>query len=112
MNKDEILNMPAGREMDALIREKIFRRMPPRKDGELTRSWLDGYLCQDTYYSTDISAAWEVVEKQNVFQVIKSGDAWMVRYHDGTYMDSVMAPTAPLAICRAALLAVMEEPNE
>lgn len=70
MTRDEILAMPAGREMDALV-EKLA--------GVVERC---GYFCEVSY-----DGVW-------VCKVGKFGAA---------------APTAPLAICRAALLATLEE---
>jgi hypothetical protein len=99
-----------GRELDAIIGEKVMNRKPipcvctmqtscPACDGN------GGYL----HYSTDIAAAWEVVEHA-VF------DAWAIgRTSGGKYevfnpwTDNAtvsIADTAPHAICLAALEAV------
>lgn len=112
MTRDEILNLPAGRELDALISVQLFG----------VREFLDEddayYLGENQMpvrlpdYSTDIAAAWEVVEKlKNV-----SGATIGVRVHPTAgYSINVYqlgmnywptADTAPLAICRAALLVV------
>lgn len=63
-------------------------------------------------YSTDIAAAWEVVEKLrnrvNTFTIGASiilDNGWAVEWRNG---DFVHDKSAPLAICRAALLAVTE----
>jgi hypothetical protein len=73
-------------------------------------------------YSTSIVAAWEVLEKMHDD---KGAIAEVIMEYDGTYwcwigkdvpdgagtkefVGSANADTAPLAICRAALLAVME----
>ena len=70
-------------------------------------------------YSTDIKAAWEVVEKLGE-------DGWIVTLHrdfkwycdltwfteDDTASTSVEANTLPEAICKAALAAVGEEATE
>ena len=112
MTREEILNMPAGREMDALIAENVFNVFVHRLNGS---AFSVSMLNEIPHYSTDISAAWEVVEKlhkeNDIFdvwhekdtgfdwwcEVVNNGDGW-----------NVNAKTAPLAICRAALLAVME----
>ena len=67
------------------------------------------------HYSTDIKAAWRVVEKQWEDRRRKlclwrgySGD-WFARFDNPASMDygsKVSAETAPEAICRAALEAV------
>jgi len=112
MNREDILNMPEGRELDALVAEKIFGITKKHWDFEFTLR----------HYSTDISAAWEVVEKmcdgdKNKFMIYRFGFGpkkpkirWRVSWGQGwenllSYCD---AESAPLAICRAALLAVME----
>lgn len=124
MTREEILNMPAGREMDALIAENVmgiesvaFNDETKCPECESTmrfcgsRSWCSS--CHEWIYSpykeysTDISAAWEVVEKLGIiFQetCIDNDKDWRC------YFDNACASaeTAPLAICRAALLAVMK----
>ena len=117
-NYDE---MPAGREMDALVAEKVmgWRMMrghwvPPEAAPE-----TNILACPtSTYrYSTDIAAAWEVVEKVNLLEpygdtLWKDQRGWVFGVHDVdgagyAYEDvTVIADTAPLAICRAALKAV------
>ena len=101
MTRDEILNMPAGREMDELIAKIIYPDA------------IEFYVFPN--YSTDIKAAWDVVEKikDNVFCIY-----WKDRpdIHDwGIQLEAVdsysgseivYGETFPLAICRAALLAV------
>lgn len=70
----------------------------------------DGFLLKN--YSTDIAAAWQVLEK--VYE--KTGhyeiQAWVRPYHranlTGSECDTYIAETAPLAICCAALLAMMD----
>ena len=126
MNREEILNMPAGRELDALVAEKVmgFIKLPfpglpkyqkPTKDGVVPLYYVPNF-------STDISAAWEVVEKmcdgdKNKFMIYRFGFGpkkpkirWRVSWGQGwenllSYCD---AESAPLAICRAALLTVCE----
>ena len=121
MNAEDIRNMEAGRELDALVAEKV-----------MGWQWYDGHGTAGPSYwetqggefahfgefepSTDIAAAWEVVEKMAEL-VGPISVAWGSFGTEGN-MASVMAfmgnppgvvaPTAPLAICRAALLAVME----
>jgi len=110
--KIAILNMPASREMDAWIAEIVgwviedFTAISPRgskwaRNAHGDDDWLP-------YYSTDISAAWEVVDKYTDAVVEKVGDHYCVNL----FVSSACAETAPLAICRAALFAVMEGKNE
>jgi len=120
--RDEIENMPADGMTDAAVWMYVF------KGGTVT-----GKLPK---FSSDISAAWEVAEKINQmitdghltlendfnyltleflgynsgyavsFDCIVDDNEW---YEQGTiekYKYAARAETAPLAICRAALLAV------
>lgn len=115
--------------MDALIAEKVFgvevyntARNPKEQFLPRSRQMLDGPSCgsceqnglggdayEIPYYSTDIAAAWWVVEKLHLevgpWQVL----GWRAStYHDWNDPQVVFAigETAPLAICRAALKAV------
>lgn len=147
MTKEEILAMEAGPEMDALVAEKIMgwkRVQPPKWDydgplpdqGEVLASpclielinngeykWPPKGVIPFTFfinkrYSTDMAAAWEVVEKftaNGEFARIERGTTgglgcpviphWEVGLSKDGYCYWSKAPTAPLAICRAALLA-------
>jgi hypothetical protein len=80
----------------------------------------DGTNATGKHYSTEIDAAWEVVEKfYDSYSIVISRDdpptseemKWYCElYAKGEpFVDhEVYAPIAPLAICRAALLAVLE----
>jgi hypothetical protein len=122
MTRDEILKMEAGREMDALIHWLFF--ITNKDDGY--SHWKENTQLIIYYYSIDIAAAWKVVEKvtdvdseTNKFRIDKLEWAgpWQAMFVDEYYNITngkegkcfdVIADTAPLAICRAALLAVME----
>ena len=124
MTKDEIRNIKAGREMDALIAEKVmgWKKIVIGgvgwfvKESPLGMSYQ--YMTQsgDFEPSTDIAAAWQVVEKMSsrkdwdehpvcIVRNYAFKDMWTVELRD--YDFDATAETAPLAICRAALLAVM-----
>ena len=124
MNKEDILNMEAGEELDELIAEKVmgFIKLPFPGLPKFQKPTDDGVipLYYTPKYSTDISAAWEVVEK--ILKMPSSVNIQCDFHSDGNYFACYIhpyprdetklimehAPTAPLAICRAALLAVME----
>jgi len=119
MTIDEILNMPAGREMDALVAEKVMGWMPKNnlywKDNEGSfAGWATNYPEYEVKPfnpSIDIAAAWDVVVKMarttNVnLAWINSAKGWLWNFKIGRTWAS--SDTAPLAICRASLLAVME----
>ena len=125
MNTDE---MPAGRELDALVAEKVMGFCLCPYDPKWMRAdtgsgiWIDGdtWRCTDhgkpaftpwRSYSTDIAAAWEVVEKMREDyepRIELWDEGWEVTILTGTDRGSASgrALTAPLAICRAALKAV------
>ena len=111
----------AGRELDAEVAEKVFGLIPCQ--GDFHR---DGYAlpCHATpehptqggetpCYSTDISAAFTVADaliarglyfcvECSLIGVKQKRREWNAWAHD----QNVNAPTAPLAICLAALSAV------
>ncbi len=97
MSRDEILAMPAGREINALIAKNVIKSRRVK------------------HYSTDIAAAWEVMEAMRKNGVLSEYDSrFGYRFVFWDYTKNPQRPfeataeTAPLAICRAALLAMME----
>lgn len=115
MKREEILAMEPGKELDTLIAERVmgWKKGGVGWDTNLTH-WVAGFLCIHEVSkwspSTDISAAWEVFEKFDTPFVKKNFDV-----NDEDYFlckiggDIVFGKTAPEAICKAALLAVLEE---
>lgn len=115
MNRDEILDMKPGRELDCLVAEKVMN-----KRVHFIRPWGWLYAEQDVnrwtnvkHYSTDIAAAWEV--RQRIHETIGGTKISSVcdefpeecQIWDGRSYISVRSNTVPEAICRAALLAVL-----
>lgn len=122
MKRNEILNMPAGKEMDTLIVGimgwvEIDKAINYRADmGIRWASQFDGvwkfgpglaYLWQP---SMEIHDAWEVVEKLQTsprsWNIMLDGWGDNKKYCVEILGEPVytIADTAPLAICRAALL--------
>jgi len=119
MTREEIINMPAGYEMNNLIGQRV---MGWHFDAD--GNWEDGHgEYPDMRWweyrfspSTDIEAAWSVVEKlcnENGCDVVKvckrdpellRGE-WSCNFGLGF---EAFGESASLAICRAALLAVMD----
>ena len=105
MTKEEILNMPTGREIDERVGYIVYP--DAKKHGFI--------VCPK--YSTDIKDAWEVVEKlcnENGCDILKvckrdpellRGE-WSCNFGLGC---EAFGETAPLAICRAALLSTFVE---
>lgn len=125
-----IENHEASRCLDALIAEKImgwkssygdsFWQMLPPED---STGRAEGRVYSVPEFSTKIEIAWRVIEAMNNEQIqghvgptrlhrLKqcSGKAWGVIWcTDFGYTEEVFAPTAQLAICRAALKALSQE---
>jgi hypothetical protein len=139
MTYEDILKMEAGREMDALIAEKVMGQTDFSHVGffwsegttEDGKDGWDGFQCprcnaadRDTgkcckHYSTDIKAAWEVVEKItskcNIFSFDLTKDdngkysaGFERKMEDYHPQWTGFCDSAPLTICRAALLVVSE----
>lgn len=150
LTKEQILSMPAGREMDAKIGRDVMGldvRVSQSWQGDLTalgvpgqkvkfmgeftaeREWVEegDYFYVDgdgeshvlPNYSTDIAAAWQVVEKMQsepleyYFEINKTpsipySKTGKSHWHCELGGAFVFDESAPLAICRAALLATME----
>lgn len=86
--------------------------------------WIDEHVMDDfdegdsllPGWATDMSAAWEVVSKFPMFEVTRieyfegnithEAKVW-IDLEEGTVPHEISAKTAPEAICKAALIAVM-----
>ena len=123
MSAEEIRKLEAGRVLDSIVAMQVmgwkqspagnypWQLAPPEAE-----SMAPVKLCPN--YSTDIAAAWEVVEKVleddslglSIYDTQLSFHRrdWIVHFirEKGMWAGSE-AETLPLAICRAALLAVM-----
>jgi hypothetical protein len=112
LTKDEILNMPAGREMDALIAEKVMKL---KMEGS-HHYWMNGAgaVASIPRYSTDIAAAWDVVEKINSTQMDEDGYQIVAKFHHYirdvcSGIEFLSAAGAAYVICRTALLTVNDK---
>ncbi|AIQ61843.1 hypothetical protein PSTEL_00555 [Paenibacillus stellifer] len=118
LTREEILAMEPGRLLEAKVAELVMGLdMVEGQLPHLPRYFLSDYektIHRDVpLYSSDISAAWEVVEhmkSKNWEFIIASEDEkidvtfyWDVHRMEG----AVFVGTAPQAICKAALLAVL-----
>jgi hypothetical protein len=134
MNREQTLAMQPGRELDALVAEKVMGlcvldSVNMYGDGcVVSDAGMDEWEKHREYgkvddpdllepYSTHIAAAWEVVEKMKATHICKvvglsSTGEWFASIKPkeaGIFSSHAYAPTAPEAICKAAILAVMEE---
>jgi hypothetical protein len=107
-----------GRELDALVAEKVIGLKPFQKrwvqgiHSGYVQAWLDSddkeiYPYTLPEYSTSIDAAWEVVERIGGDFVLHRKTAWECIFFlgRGKYFQD-RADTAPHSICLAALKAV------
>lgn len=97
--------MKPGRELDALIAEKVMGLATAEEDSD--ENWVPVGV---PGYSTDIAAAWEVVGKlwedqESVFELTRPvGSGFNCRFRQGAIKE--WGETAPHAICLAALKSV------
>lgn len=143
MTRAELLALPAGEALDALVAERVMH-LPPEQwrsrcyverhsfdnyefDGTDEHGWC--YTCRECVgavggkvpprFSTDIAAAWTVVEHLTAstggligygFQLTdcRPGLGWLADFQAPTRGNRGPGETAPLAICRAALLTTLE----
>lgn len=126
MTREEILGMEAGRELDELISKEVFKNIKAQGCSNCldnlhgcigSPNYPKCYISLAPYYSTDISAAWEAVEHLKTKGIYGRVDVCKSNYavcfqDDNLYNFCLNAKTAPLAICRSALLAVVEASND
>ena len=101
MTKEEILALEAGIKLDTIVATEIFKVI---------------YSQGQPYYSTDISAAWQVEERMKELELMKDyADelAFLVLHplgYDISAMEQVFAAAhaSPEIRCKAALLAKLE----
>jgi len=119
MNRDTILAMPAGRELDALIWLMLEGKPLDLSkcryvDGDVQPhvGYPGGHISPPPY-STSIEAAWKVMEKMetahgwdshNGIIILRDEDGWYVEFPLPGW-DYACTPTLPHSICLAALLA-------
>lgn len=108
-----------NRELDAIVAEKVMgigNTFLSRCNDPGETAYLDdqGLYRLVPHYSTDIAAAWGVVERMRDddwrVDLWVDEDGWWVRFTRFLQVGYECADTAPEAICRAALKA-MEADN-
>lgn len=115
---DRSERMQAGRDLDALVAEKVMKNPLGRPSFEVAQKWFTDL----PHYSTDIAAAWEVVEelkgqcrlilrtsRLSISQssVVSAAFVDCGPLEEAQYMcREAVLETAPHAICLAALKAV------
>ena len=120
MNRDEILNMPAGRDLDALIATRVMGwQQDDSEQGFYFDFWVTGQGDPDDkvqlnqfQFSKDINLAFPLVEKLGLVigydeDEAHPGQNWLASLEwdpDSAY--AARGEIAPLAICRAVLLII------
>ncbi|MEK4193259.1 hypothetical protein [Paenibacillus sp. FSL L8-0323] len=121
LTRKEILAKKPGKELNEHVMRHIFNM---KKDPEgASFTWVhevDGDIVdwQPAYFSpsTNMSAAWEVVEKMRQNKIYMDIRVWPDEYQVLPHQDEnnklidrwiVRSPSLPEAICKAALLAVL-----
>lgn len=97
-----------GKELDALIAEKVMGWIVPHRDSLLDPDDLDGPHYQLPNYSADIALAFKVLEKFESWSMKGNREddqvVAAVQFEENKFYAK--AETAPHAICLAALKAI------
>lgn len=122
MTREEILTLPVGNNLDAIVAQQVLGCQIRKRNGLALCGCTDhehgqahwdeprSGLLED--YSADIAAAWQLVErlrlqwvagedKDGIFFAFQNPETQSCEWEAG-------ADTLPLAICRAALLATLK----
>jgi len=105
----DIDKLEAGRELDVLVLKNVFgNEYKHIHNTDYYREGDDYVLIP--FYSTDIAAAWKVVEKFDEYYIEHNAtnypDAKIFVMLGDNIDNAIEAETLPLAICRAALKAL------
>jgi hypothetical protein len=128
MNREEILQLNSGREIDILVAEQVMgwqveldpyrvhrldHYFSTKKNNKWWRKPEGGWYDSPPSYSSDITAAWEVVERMNsrgqAIFMLKTFDLNQVAFDQPSKAnpDYITEKTVAGAICKAALVATM-----
>ena len=119
LTREEILAMDNWRKLDGLVADKVMGfDMVEDTLPQLPKYYLPEYertIQRDVpLYSSDISAAWEVVDKMNerdehslALEFYPNEKEWGADFDEFAVSSQAVSKTAPEAICKAALLAVL-----
>lgn len=122
MTTAELLAMPAGRELDAIVASRVMGWASADVDTAMLCASGSIAACSEMTtghvpdYSTDIAAAWLVVERIHEHGHAITVERWLgnpelgkwsaaFTLENGHDTGQCVAESAPLAICRAALVA-------
>jgi|APSaa5957512622_1039677.scaffolds.fasta_scaffold245317_1 hypothetical protein len=122
MNRDQILNMPAGRDLDALIATHVMGwKQDDSEQGAYFDFWITAQDDPDAkvqlnqfQFSTDINLAFPLVEKLGLVIGYDEdegypGENWLACLEwDPESAYAARGESAPLAICRTVLLIITD----
>lgn len=113
MNNKEILKMKPGRELDLLVDQMVMGKKYPGIRGFVTSKKAVDNATKVPHYSTNVYFAERVLEKiKDKYPIILQGtDYWecQVFLPTGTTVSSKLNDSLSLAVCKVALLTVLEE---
>jgi hypothetical protein len=119
------MQLSSGRETDVLVAEQIMgwqietdepkrRKLQELFSGDKARQWWrsseGGWYCDPPSYSSDIVAAWQIVESMNnrgqFLFLSQSSEKYKVAFDEprGINHDYISEENVNLAICKAALV--------
>jgi hypothetical protein len=128
INREEILQLSSGREIDILVAEQVMgwivesepyrlqrldRYFSTTKNNKWWRNPEGGWYDIPPSYSSDITAAWEVVKRMNsrgqAIFMLKTFDQNQVAFDQPSKAnpDYITGKTVAGAICKAALVATL-----
>ncbi len=116
MTRDEIMSLEPGRDLNMLVATKVmgwkYNEDYFESMGEIKR----GPFAEKFDPSSDISAAWEVVEKlqeSHLYVDIRTCadfyEVWITDWNMQDKTETIAHPTLPLVIARCALLTTLSE---
>lgn len=85
------------------INEAVARRLGWSQDHGIWERNNDPFRAALPDYCTDIKAAWEIVPKLEKFVLHYQTDRWVCTFKNGDDVESIVADTAPMVICKAFL---------
>lgn len=116
MNKKEVLKMAPGRKIDFIVAQKVMRERFQSSVNGVPSVLPLKHNRQIPQYSANAYSAEKVLEKtREKYPIILHGaTSWecQVFLPTGTVVSSGLTDSFSLAICRAALLTVIEEENQ
>lgn len=111
--REQILSMPTGRELDILAAEKVFGlQVSWTQDEYADLCPIDERGFYIDFFSTDFTDAWELAQKFETIEIkrfVTDKGLWFCEINKDCNWHRAYGETAPEAITKAAILAMMEQ---